>query len=414
MKMMAKLIALMLALSVLICSLASCDALAENFGDILSQIGQGIAGNGNTDENGSEADGEKENGESPEDAGSDDSSADEEAPKDPSEDENDGTDSDESVTDKNEEGDEDEASGEGSIPDIPSQNPSDFPDPYRDVDKEEFYANYKPAESYVDAYYRTRNGLMSGSIEPQDQYAALSEYRPSINGVYLKNTDTYYSEDGNTYALLDAYGNVVSFIYRGGAYVVLEEVAAYVFAFGEVPANHSESKKTKPTESIWGEYLRVNHTVFTGDTSRYPYEPRLPRISGCGGDYTYYEMDIGTTGTTCDPSYKPTVYNNGIKITRGAARIVYSRYDRNGNKIIEASEKYLFYTDNHYNDFREYLNYEGGWGEIFGNITGGGSLSSKYDYAPTEYPEVVYTSFSQYNREAAFVFIIHIKEEMFV
>ena len=387
MKMIAKLIALILTVSVLICSLASCDALAENLGDILSAFGQAdsenadVGSGGETDENGEQtppiSDGGSEN-----EGGTDEG----------------GTEEDEGA----------------KIPVIPSLDPRDYPDPYAEVNKEEFYANYKPAESYVDSYYRTMHGLMSGSIEPQDQYATLAEYRPSQNGVYLKNTDTYYSEDGNTYALLDAYGNVASLIYKGGAYVVLEEVAAYVFAFGEIPANHSESKKTKPTESIWGEYLRVNHTKFSGDTSKYPYEPILPRISGCGGDYQYYEMDIGTTGTTCDPSYSATVYNNGSKITRGAARIVYSRFDRNGNKIIEADEKYLFYTDNHYNDFREYLNYEGGWGEIFGNITGGGALSSKTDYAPTQYPEVSCASFSQYNREVAFVFIIHIKEELFV
>ena len=387
MKMIAKLVALILTVSVLICSLASCDALAENLGDILSAFGQAdsenadVGSGGETDENGEQtppvSDGGSEN---------------------------------EGGTD---EGGTEEDDG-AKIPVIPSLDPRDYPDPYAEVNKEEFYASYEPAKDYVDAYYRTLHGLMSGSIEPQDQYATLAEYRPSENGVYLKNTDTFYSEDGNTYALLDAYGNVASFIYKGAAYVVLEEVAAYVFAFGEIPANHSESKKTKPTESIWGEYLRVNHTKFSGDTSKYPYEPILPRISGCGGDYQYYEMDIGTTGTTCDPSYSATVYNNGSKITRGAARIVYSRFDRNGNKIIEADEKYLFYTDNHYNDFREYLNYEGGWGEIFGNITGGGALSSKTDYAPTQYPEVSCASFSQYNREAAFVFIIHIKEELFV
>jgi hypothetical protein len=169
----------------------------------------------------------------------------------------------------------------------------------------------------------------------------------------------------------------------------LEEVAAYVWAFGDIPANHSTSKKTSPSSSIWGEYLRVNHTKFSGDTSRYPYEPVLPRISGCGGDFTYYEMDIGTTGTDCDPSYYATIYNNGSRITRGAARIVYARFDRNGNSIIEPNEKHVFYTYNHYNDFQEYLNYYGGWGEMFGNITGGGTISSKYDYNPTPYVPVV-------------------------
>ena len=49
----------------------------------------------------------------------------------------------------------------------------------------------------------------------------------------------------------------------------------------------------------------------------------------------------------------------------------------------------MFYTYNHYNDFQEYLNYYGGWGAMFGNITGGGTLSSKYDYNPTPYVKSV-------------------------
>ena len=207
------------------------------------------------------------------------------------------------------------------------------------------------------------------------------------DGKYIKNNDPYYVDE-NTYVVVDAYGREVFRVYRGGAYITLEEVAAYVWAFGDIPANHSTSKKTSPSSSIWGEYLRVNHTQFSGSTSKYPYEPELPRISGCGGDFTYYEMDIGTTGTDCDPGYYATIYNNGSKITRGAARIVYARFDRNGNKIIEPDEKHVFYTYNHYNDFQEYLNYYGGWGEMFGNITGGGAISSKYDYNPTPYVPV--------------------------
>ena len=37
----------------------------------------------------------------------------------------------------------------------------------------------------------------------------------------------------------------------------------------------------------------------------------------------------------------------------------------------------------------EYLNYYGGWGEMFGNITGGGVISSKYNCNPTPYVPVV-------------------------
>ncbi len=255
------------------------------------------------------------------------------------------------------------------------------------IEAERAPEGYRPAGSHQEALDRSENGQLSGYPYVPDQAPNISEYRPMVDGKYVKNNDPYYVDE-NTYVVVDAYGREVFRIYRGGAYISLEEVAAYVYAFGDIPANHSTSKNTRPSGSIWGEYLRVNHTRFSGDTSRYPYEPALPRISGCGGDFTYYELDIGTTGTDCDPSYRADLYNNGYSITRGAARIVYARFDRNGNKIIEADEKYVFYTYNHYNDFQEYLNYYGGWGEMFGNITGGGTISSKYDCNPTPYVPV--------------------------
>ena len=259
--------------------------------------------------------------------------------------------------------------------------------PIRVEEAERSPEGYLPAGSYEEALDRTQKGELSGYPYVPDQAPTISEYRPMEDGKYIKNTTEYFIDE-NTYVVVDAYGREVFRIYRGGAYISLEEVAAYVWAFGDIPANHSTSKKTSPTASIWGEYLRVNHSKFSGDTSKYPYEPVLPRISGCGGDFTYYEMDIGTTGTDCDPGYYATIYNNGSKITRGAARIVYARFDRNGNTIIEPDEKYVFYTYNHYNEFQEYLNYYGGWGEMFGNITGGGAISSKYDYNPTPYVPV--------------------------
>ncbi len=256
------------------------------------------------------------------------------------------------------------------------------------IEAENSPEGYRPAGSYEEALNRTQNGELSGYPYVPDQAPNVSDYRPMQDGKYIKNNDPYYIDE-NTYVVVDAYGREVFRIYRGGAYITLEEVAAYVWAFGDIPANHATSKSAKPTTSIWGEYLRVNHSRFSGDTSKYPYEPVLPRISGLGGDFTYYEMDVGTTGTDCDPAYRAELYNNGSRITRGAARIVYARYDRNGNKIIEHDEKYVFYTYNHYNDFQEYLNYYGGWGEMFGNITGGGTISSKYDYNPTDYVPVV-------------------------
>lgn len=272
---------------------------------------------------------------------------------------------------------------EGSTGNKPDEN-----DPYANMSAEEFYANYKPATSWQDAYWRSRHYFMSGKIENQYQAPTFAQYRPTYNGLYLKNYSMRYSDDGNTYYVLDENGNVAFEIYRHGAYVMLEEVAAYVFAFGDVPANYDPNKNASPSSSPWGKYLRVNKTNFSGSTSKYPYEPELPDITGCGGSTYYYEIDIGTMGTDCDPSYPPRIYNNGYSIDRGAARIVFGRRDVNGDGKFTAGEIYVFYTYNHYNDFQEYLNYEGGWGQMFGNITGGGTISSKYNYNPTPYVAV--------------------------
>ncbi len=276
------------------------------------------------------------------------------------------------------------------LTDYVSLNPLPDPsaDPYANMTATEFYANYTVAKDNTDAYYRSLHGFMSGNLTVPDQAPTLSAYRPKNGEKYVRNSEMRLSDDGTTYTVVDAYGNEAFEVYRDGAYITLEEVAAYVYAFGAPPKNQTASKDTSPSNSIWGEYLRLNHTAFSGDTSRYPYEPVLPNISGCGGTLHYYEMDVGTTGTDCDPSYHAALYNNGTRITRGAARIVYGKNDLNKNGVYEIGEFHVFYTYNHYNDFQEYLNYEGGWGEMFGNITGGGTISSKYNYNPTEYVQV--------------------------
>ena len=271
-------------------------------------------------------------------------------------------------------------------------------DPYEGVSKETFYADYSPACCYQDAQYRSKHGFLSGSLDVPGQYAEEAKDRPVQGGRYVCNTGSYYLDGGNTYIVVDAYGDEVMRIYRGGGYITLEEVAAYMYAFGgadgSFPANYTSKKSTKPSQSIWGEYLRVNHSRFIGNTKKYPYEPELPDISGCGGDLQYYEMDIGTTGTVT-PGYAAKPYNQNGSITRGAARLVYSRQDLNGNGVYETGEVYVFYTHNHYNDFREYLNYYGGWGEMFGNVTGGGEYSSKTNANPTPYVPTAYADFSQ-------------------
>ena len=267
--------------------------------------------------------------------------------------------------------------------------------PYLDIDKNEFYNNYKRATSLLDSQYRSECYLMSGDITPQDQEPDIASNQPKQGNMLIHNTTSDFSNNGNVYTVYNVNGEKEFDIYYGGAYTSLEEVAAYIYAWGEVPVNYNPDKDAEPYNSNWGEYLRVNNTDFSGDTDKYPYEPVLPRIYGCDGDLVYYEIDIGTTGTDCDPDFPDRIYNDGYTITRGAARIVYSRYYADdtpytmldNEPITNLDDRYVFYTYNHYNDFQEYLNYYNGWGEMFGNITGGGTISSKVDYNPTPYVE---------------------------
>ena len=263
-------------------------------------------------------------------------------------------------------------------------------DPYIGMTAEEFYADYTPAVSLQDARYRSKHGFLSGSLEVPDQNAEPAQDRPMEDGLYIRNDRQHYEDGGDTYVVTDSQGNEVLRLYKGGGYITLEEVAAYMFAFGgaeeNLPANYTTKKSGKPATNKWGQYLRLNHSYFKNNPQKYPYEPELP---GNADGLRYYEMDIGTTGTVT-PGYSPRLYNDGSTITRGAARLVYTREDADHDGIIQPDEIYVFYTHNHYNDFTEYLNYYGGWGETFGNITGGGVFDSDTQYHPTPYPTVAH------------------------
>ena len=79
-------------------------------------------------------------------------------------------------------------------------------DPYENVDKEAFYANYTPAANYMDAYYRSQHFLLSGSLEVPSPEVEAATNQPMENGKYVRNTSGKYLNDGNTYVVLDASG----------------------------------------------------------------------------------------------------------------------------------------------------------------------------------------------------------------
>jgi hypothetical protein len=247
-------------------------------------------------------------------------------------------------------------------------------DPYTDVDVDEFYENYTVASSYMDSYYRSLHSLMSGIIDDQIGDPIISDNQPMDGSLYVRNiTENYiYDTDGDAigYNIVDYKGDVVDTIYKGGGYVNLEEVSAYTYAFGEKTANHiTSNKEYNILSSSWGEYCRGNFSYFSCDTVKYPDEPDLPdNYGGSIGDNNkkYYELDIGTTGTDTGDGYEVGDYNDGDDVIRGAARMVFTYNYSTDSHIEDSEERFVFYTYNHYYDFQEYLNYWGGWGEMFG------------------------------------------------
>lgn len=293
-----------------------------------------------------------------------------------------------------------DANGYNIPVDIPSSNP--YLHIVTEADKEVFYTtDYKRASSYEDAMYRTDQGLISGDIQdtpnsanyplnhlPNRQYRSLANFRI--------NEGTYeYTPEGEfkSYTINNLEGKVKKIYYRA-AYVSLDDVAAYLFAFGDVPANTMASKSSSGQSqaiALYGKYGRVNNGYYSSDVTKYKYEPALPHTDNGGpiseDMYNYRETDFGYTMTPWGYGIESSdPYNTGTRITRGTVRFVYSAYDQDGNngaKYIPVEHRHVFLTINHYNDFFEYLNYEGGWSESFGWMSAGneycaGMSSSKY------------------------------------
>lgn len=283
--------------------------------------------------------------------------------------------------------------------------PKNVANPYLGLSFDSFYNNYEIAITYEDAKNRSAAGFMAGDITPQG-------HLPANNGI--KEDDTYLRSSTGTY-ILKPNGDYLGYIpntfgsyhaiYYGCGYVSLEDVAAYLLAFGKLPPNSNYgtgSSDRRDSIEMWGIYGRVNKQNFSGDVNNYPYEPLLPNIMGDDSIY-YTETDFGTKGdfkyqfyNRDEQTLKP--YNNGEYIERGICRFVFVS-DRNIKSI---DERYVFYTYNHYNDFQEYLNYEGGWGLRFGCESAGNlpcSSRTDYDYdvftPSTQYPSTLLRLFSE-------------------
>ena len=256
-------------------------------------------------------------------------------------------------------------------------------DPYYNVSYDEFYENYTPATSYEDSVWRTLHYYMSGSIEEQTLDPIIANPRPkSDDDKYILNSTLDYITDGDGenvgYNLVDCIGNVVDTIYLGGGYTDLDEVCAYLYAFGEAPSNYQNGWSRTERIETWGNDYCVNNFAYFSDD----YSGEADLIDNYGGDIgtdnkRYFEMDVKTNGEYQDGTVEESSYSTS---NRGCARIVFTYEWSDETHIEEASERHVFYTYDHYDTFTEFLNYDEGFGEKFGQ----GCSSFNYVYTAYE------------------------------
>ncbi|MCB9499208.1 MAG: hypothetical protein H6689_01530 [Erysipelotrichaceae bacterium] len=279
--------------------------------------------------------------------------------------------------------------------------------PYLSIDtnaeKAAFYASYKVANSPLDAKYRTEAGLLSGK-NTEDKFMPLDNSRIDNTKVnnYRSTTMNYVLDEDSgeqvAYLLFSLDGKYTP-IYKDGAYFTMNELASYTIGFGALPANQNYDKYEKmqdKSSSTWWKYGRVNRGPFSG-----PVEASYKHESWFVGmkqkEISYTETDFGNSTyynpTEYDSQYQTMPYikdnkdgtyaiNSGTPGDRGVLRFVFtSEYENNQSEKNSSSTtkknyknqyyRRCYYTFNHYNDWHEYLNYEDGWGEVFGNMTRG-------------------------------------------
>lgn len=268
-------------------------------------------------------------------------------------------------------------------------------DPYQDInsfeDVKNFYTfPYKRATSYEDAQYRTKHHLISGDYNASDYKVAINnENTNSTATVYRNNVTDYTYRPDKSYESYKLYSldGTYETIYYGGAYSSINEVAAYLFAFGETPANIMSSNSDYTNAAERYRYGRVNDNEYSGpQAKKYVYEPALyGQIRGKTNKLNYNETDFGDwvyyNDTVYDTKYDPTVYvTENKEYARGVMRFCYITKSDNASTFDDLNNRRVYFTYNHYNDFVEFLNYKDGFGKVFGNMTEGREYNGKVAY----------------------------------
>ncbi len=189
-------------------------------------------------------------------------------------------------------------------------------------------------------------------------FSGIFDSQPEgTEGTKLDDPSYRQTADGINYVQIP---NSDKLIFENESYVDTEEVAAYVQFFNKMPDNYiPKSQRDEVTEN--NDYVVTNGT-FSNDGR--DSEPVLP------GEGTFTEMDIKDGYT-----YK----GDGDLSNRGAQRLVFIQDD---------DDDYVFFTDDHYSDYREYLGYYGGWGSEFGKYSPNASYDAQVESYVGDYVQL--------------------------
>ena len=237
----------------------------------------------------------------------------------------------------------------------------------------------KSSSSLISSSSSSVSSSKEESSEGEHSYPYdTSEYYTSYqNGTYINYIDLspytsvrlepIVSEDGQNvscYALKDdGTFRLVETLSKGGVYTDPNEVACYINAFNECPANYalysSGNEYTFPsgTQSSANAY-KTAYATYGSKTRLYTYYARTTGyvkafpVDTTSSDFHYWEVDFDIDGTYASSS---------SKANRGAGRLVVFPYGVTTSSYASGAN-FIVKTLDHYQHAREFCNFLEGWG----------------------------------------------------
>jgi guanyl-specific ribonuclease Sa len=233
-------------------------------------------------------------------------------------------------------------------------------------------ASDRPSSATSSSFQSSSSDISSSEVSSTISSSSISSGRPSVafDKSSIRIAPLNYVNQSGPAPIYDlkkyedgSYGaSTLRSIAKDQECLTYQEVAEYYSIYQSWPKNY----KSSTDEALaYGKNGRVVSTYYSGSHHTYDYTVALGTFNLPSGG-SYYEFDIDLTGS----------YNTGSYISRGAGRVV---------AIVDGitdygNEPVCYFTEDHYADFIEYYNYDGGWSPLFKGVY---NKSGSYENTPT-------------------------------